>query len=482
MRKNLNSALCLAAVLSMALAAAAMAEDSVRLTPAVKLIRQVKSAVVPVFSFGTNGNGGCGAGAVIHPNGFILTADHVTGDREGVVLFGLSREPYQVVGRLPEKDLAVLKVAAPQPRVSIPLGRSAEVMDGETVLAIGNPGCRGIVYSQGIVSCASMDPSWPSVLAQSRWLNGARPDSGRDDFIQFDAASNPGNSGGPLINGTGELIGVVASKREKEEAINWAIPVDRARRFFNYLVQPEEAEGFWSGVEVDLLASKATVSAVAQNSPAAKAGLTVGDTILSLDGLPVRHGPDWLLALSGHKTGATLPLCFEHGGQEQKASLTLAAYPVAACVPKKGKSPGLHYALYRPDAGAEWRKLPAFSSLKPVAEGSISKLSPDEFVRGSKDNYAVTFRGYLEFPKAGHYRVILASDDGSKCYLNDRVLIDNDFGHPAMPLSRSVRVGAGLVPVRIEYFQGRGERELTLQIQAMDHAGQPIAGATFFRD
>ena len=459
-----------------------MAADSLRMTPTVELIQRVKGAVVPVFSFGTNDSLNSGAGAVIHPNGFILTADHVTRDREGVVLFGLTREQYKVVGRLPEKDLAVLKVAAPQPRAFLPLGRSAEVLEGETVLAIGNPGGRGIVFSQGIVSCASLDPSWPSALSQTYWRHNSGPDLGRDDFIQFDAASNPGNSGGPLINAVGELIGVVAIKHGREEAINWAIPVDRARRFFNYLVQPEEAEGFWTGLEVDLLAPAGMVSAVAPNSSAAQAGLVVGDKILSLDGTVVRNGPDWLLALTGHKAGATLPVEFEHAGQQRKASLTLAPYPVAACVAKKGKSLGLRFALYRPEKGTDLLKIPDFSSLKPSQEGSIAKLTPDEFVRGSKDNYAVAFRGYLEFPKAGHYRVILASDDGSKCYLNDRLIIDNDFGHPALPLSRSVRVAAGLVPVRLEYYQGRGARVLTVQIQAMDQKGQPLSEGVFYRD
>lgn len=480
--KNLNPSLRLTALLVGAAAATAMAETSIRLTPTVELIRRVRTSVVPIFAFGTNDNLNSGAGAVIHPSGFILTADHVTRDLEGVAIFGLTREPYRIVGRLPEKDLALLKVAAPKPRDFLPLGRSSEVWEGETVLAIGNPGGRGIVYSQGIVSCASMDPTWPSVLSQTYWRDTFDPGAGRDDYIQFDAASNPGNSGGPLISAAGELIGVVSAKRNGEEAINWAIPVDRARRFFNYMVQPEEAEGFWAGIEVDLLAPRAVVSAVAKESPAARAGLAAGDVLLSLDKAPVRNGPDWLLSLTGHKAGDTLPIQLEHGGEARKSSITLAPYPVPAASSKKGKSPGLRFRLYRPDAATQLRRIPDFSALKPVEEGSVSKLSPDEFVRGSKDNYAVVFQGYLEFSKAGHYRVILASDDGSKCYLNNGLLIDNDFGHPPQPLSRSVRVPAGLIPIRIEYFNGRGLRALTLQIKAMDRAGQPVSEGTFYRD
>jgi hypothetical protein len=335
---------------------------------------------------------------------------------------------------------------------------------------------------QGIVSCASLDPTWPNVLSQTYWRDTFDNGVGRDDFIQFDAASNPGNSGGPLINAVGELIGVVSIKRNGEEAINWAIPVDRARRYFDYLVQPEEADGFWIGLDVDLLAPRASVSRVAEDSPAAKAGLAAGDVLLSLDKIPVRSGPDWLLALAGHKAGTCLPVQFEHAGESKTAPVTLAPYPLAAPVAKKGKSPGLRYALYRPEAETSLRKLPDFSSLKPMKKGSLVQLSPDEFVPGSKDNYAVVYEGYLEFPKAGHYRLILTSDDGSKCYLNHRLIIDNDFGHPALPLSRAVRVPAGLVPIRLEYFNGRGDRVLTLEVKAMDEPGQPVSPAGFYRE
>ncbi|HWI56425.1 MAG TPA: trypsin-like peptidase domain-containing protein [Bacillota bacterium] len=472
----------LAAALALLAAMVAAAQNSNCPNPTVELIRRAKPAIVPIFSFGTNDTLNSGAGAVIHPSGFILTADHVTRDKEGVALFGLTREPYRVIGRLPEKDLALLKVAAPQPRAFLPLGRSSAVCEGETVLAIGNPGGRGIVFSQGIVSCASIDPTWPNVLSQAYWNNGADAASGRDDFIQFDAAVNHGNSGGPLINAAGELIGVVAMKKNDEEAINWAVPVDRARRFFNYMVQPEEVEGFWTGIEVDLLAPRATVTAAAENSPAASAGLAPGDVLLSLDEMNLRNGPDWLLALTGHKPGNTVALQVERAGASRKASLTLAPYPLPAAISKKGKSPGLRFSVYRPEAAHPWHKIPNFSALKPVQEGSLTKLSPDEFVRGSKDNYAVAFQGYLEFPKAGHYRVILASDDGSKCYLNNRLVLDNDFGHPPLPLSRSVRVPAGLTPIRIEYFNGRGGRALTLQIMEMDKSGQPVSEAAFYRD
>lgn len=92
-----------------------LAEDSPRISATVQLIQRIKPAVVPIFAFSSKGELSSGAGAVIHPSGFVLTADHVTRDVEGVALFGLTREPYRIVGRLPEKDLALLKVATSDP-------------------------------------------------------------------------------------------------------------------------------------------------------------------------------------------------------------------------------------------------------------------------------------------------------------------------------------------------------------------------------
>jgi hypothetical protein len=86
-------------------------------------------------------------------------------------------------------------------------------------------------------------------------------------------------------------------------------------------------------------------------------------------------------------------------------------------------------------------------------------------VEGNKENYAVVFHGYVDFPSAGLYRLSLSSDDGSKLFINNRLVVDNDFAHPESQLSRLVRAGGGLNPVRIEYFESRGERILKFQMQ-----------------
>jgi len=221
-----RTALLVLAVIPVVSAAA----ESPRITPVVQLVERVEPAVVAVFSQSPDGNESSGSGSIIHPDGFILTADHVVRDRRGMVILGDgSLLPYRTVGRLPEKDLALIKVEPKLPLKCISLGRTDDLKTGEPVLVGGNPGGRGIVFSSGIVSSPAMMVDAPSVLAMT--LGGWRNDT-RDRYIQFDATSNPGNSGGPVINAEGAQIGVVTIKFFQEQNVNFAIPIDRVRRYF----------------------------------------------------------------------------------------------------------------------------------------------------------------------------------------------------------------------------------------------------------
>jgi hypothetical protein len=162
--------------------------------------------------------------------------------------------------------------------------------------------------------------------------------------------------------------------------------------------------------------------------------------------------------------------------------ISLTAYPTAGLVAKDGKVKGLRYEVFRPTGSEPWKRIPDFASLKPVQTGEVAALSPDSFVDGKKENYAVVYHGYVDFPSTGVYRLSLTSDDGSKLFINNRLVVDNDFAHPESQLSRLVRVGAGLNPVRIEYFESRGDRILKLQVQRVDATDAPDADATFYHD
>ena len=196
-------------------------ENSPRVSDTVRIVRKTEPAVVAVFSQ-AEGRLSMGSGSVAHKDGYVLTNDHVVAGMGGVVLLRDHQLPlkYEIIGRMPEKDLCLLKVRAPKPLAAIRLGRSNDLMTGEPILCAGNPGGRGIVYSSGIVSSPNFILNAPNALVMRSFSGDVR-----DRFIQFDAASNLGNSGGPLINALGEQIGVVSNKNPDEENINFAIPI-----------------------------------------------------------------------------------------------------------------------------------------------------------------------------------------------------------------------------------------------------------------
>ncbi len=171
-------------------------DESLRVTSLVRVIQRLEPSVAALFS--PLGNQlVSGSGSVIHESGFVLTNSHVIPRTEGLALIGDSRPiPFRLIGRIPESDIAVVKLDAGQQKLDfVPMGTSHDVMNGESVVVAGNPGGRGIVFTSGIVSSRSVLEGGPNALVMTNYEN-----SRRDTFIQFDAASNRGNSGGPLIN------------------------------------------------------------------------------------------------------------------------------------------------------------------------------------------------------------------------------------------------------------------------------------------
>ena len=446
-------------------------EEPARVTPAVKVIDKIQAAIVPVFCSTAEGQLVTGSATVIHPDGFILTADHVTQEMPGVVLMGLERFEYDVVGRLPERDIAILKLRDTRKVSSVVrFGNSHDLKLGEPIIVGGNPGGRGIVFSQGTINSRTIEPSWPNILVRSYWRNETtelsidrrRTTGGRPDFIQFDATTNRGNSGGAVVNFEAALIGLVSQKSFTEEGINWAVPIDRIRALIPHLVASEEIGDFWTGVQPDVLAPEAVVETVLENSPASKAGLRPGDIIRTVNDRPVMAGYEWYFALWNHKPDDKLNIGFSREGETKNIELLLektASAPVSL-KPDEATS-GIHYDFY----SGTYPSMPSFSTLKADRSGKLDKFDLDAVIKKSPEQkYAVVFSGFIEFEQAGLYRFHLSSDDGSKLYLNDRLLIDNDLGHPLQTLSRWARVPAGLVPYRLEYTDLGGDRGLDLSI------------------
>ncbi len=436
-----------------------------RVTRTVEIIREIEGGVVAVFSQGSDRDLHSGSGSIIHPAGFILTNDHVVRDRPGVVLMkGHGPLRYQLVGRLPEKDLAVIRISVPDKLTVIPLGHSDDLMTGEPCLCGGNPGGRGIVFTAGMVSSPAIMMGAPNVLVMSHFAGDVR-----DRYIQFDAASNPGNSGGPLINAEGRQIGIVSATQPGEENIGYAVPVDRLRKYAQELIAPEITGNLFAGITIDCTAPKATVSRVTPDSPAAAAGIQSDDVLLTADGADLQDGLDWLLQLATHKAGDQVALKYCRAEEEKSTSVKLAAYPTRQGATEENVEPGLAWKLY---VDGRLSDFPDFDKLKPVADGVTTELKTRDLAGGKKTHFALQFEGFLKIQKDGLYRLILSSDDGSCLYLHDRLLIDNGGPHPPQEIGAKVRLGKGLHPIRIDYFEATGESILELFLE--DAGGERV--------
>jgi serine protease Do len=256
-----------------------------------------------------------GSGFVIHPSGYIVTNAHVVAQStEWRAIFSDKRElPARVVALDQEHDLAVLKVDAPQALPTLTLGRSDDLMVGETVIAIGNPLGYQNTCTAGIVS--ALDRS--ITLREGVTFNG---------LIQTDASINPGNSGGPLLNVLGELIGINSAIRGDAQNIGFAIPVDHLRALLPEMLDVERRNRIVTGLKLEH-GGAARVEEVAAGSPAAAAGLRAGDRIVAVNGQTIHSGIDYWISLLDCKGGDGVALRLEREGRAREATLTLGSRP-----------------------------------------------------------------------------------------------------------------------------------------------------------
>jgi serine protease Do len=234
-----------------------------------------------------------GSGFVIDPSGIIVTNNHVIdqADEVEVNFADGTKLKAEVKGRDLKTDIAVLKVTSDKPLVSVNLGDSSAIRVGDWVMAIGNPFGLGGSVSLGIVS------------ARNRNIN-AGP---YDDFIQTDAAINRGNSGGPLFNMEGEVVGIntaIISPSGGSIGIGFAIPTSIARQVIDQLVQFGETRRGWLGVRIQSVTDEiaqslglpdskgALVADVTATGPAEKAGIKPGDVIVGFDDKPIAEMRD----------------------------------------------------------------------------------------------------------------------------------------------------------------------------------------------
>jgi serine protease Do len=257
-----------------------------------------------------------GSGFVIHEDGYVITNAHVvmkTVDQQVIFVDGTEYKAQPVAVDL-KSDLAVLKIQANRPLPHIPLGRSDDLMIGETVLAIGNPLGYHHSLTTGVIS------------ALDRNVEVSRGVEYRN-LIQTDAPINPGNSGGPLLNVLGELIGVTSAIRGDAQNIGFAIPVDTLRDALPGMISLERLKRVQVGLTVGGR-QEARVVKIDPNSPAEKSGINVGDRIRAIDGHPIDQDLEVYFQLLAQEGGNRVVLQIERAGQTLPVTLTLKGIPI----------------------------------------------------------------------------------------------------------------------------------------------------------
>ena len=226
------------------------------------------------------------------------------------VIFADQREfEARVVAIDHERDLAILKIDPSESLMPLRLGRSTDLMVGETAIAIGNPLGYEHTVTAGVISALDRTLEISSDLS----FHG---------LIQTDASINPGNSGGPLLNVLGELIGINTAIRGDAQNIGFAIPVDQLRSVLPELLDVERRYDIFSGLTVSI-GEPCRVATVARHSPGDKASLRVGDRITGLDGETISSGIDFHIALIGKKPGDRLRLELKRDRKHHSTTLML---------------------------------------------------------------------------------------------------------------------------------------------------------------
>jgi serine protease Do len=270
---------------------------------------------------------GIGSGVLISPDGYIVTNNHVV---DGAVDINVTLKDRRImhaklIGTDPLTDLAVIKIDGNN-LPNAPWGNSTELRPGQTVLAFGNPFGFRFTVTRGIVSGLNR----PNPFSQNRRSPGS--------FIQTDAAINPGNSGGPLVDARGEVIGIntfLVSSSDSFSGMGFAIPTQIVRPTVETLIRDGKVRHGYMGIGISDVTPEnakffhvennegAVVTQVEDGSPAAKAGLKVGDVITELDGQKVADASELQIQVGQKQPGTSIKLDVLRDGKNVSVPITL---------------------------------------------------------------------------------------------------------------------------------------------------------------
>jgi S1-C subfamily serine protease len=234
-----------------------------------------------------------GSGVIITSDGYVLTNFHVAGHARETICYLSTGERVKatVVGADPWTDLAVLKIDQPDAKRKFPtisIAKSGKVEEGQEVMALGNPLGLNRTITVGVVSCANRAFQNEIARLPSGELTGKF-----NNWIQIDAAVNPGNSGGPLVNMRGELIGINTRANLQGNDIGFAVPVDIANGIAKQIIKYKKVQRGYAGIELQHLSSLGNFYPASQtgvlvrevdlSSPAERAGIKTGDVLLKVN-------------------------------------------------------------------------------------------------------------------------------------------------------------------------------------------------------
>ena len=304
-----------------------------RLTPVVLAVRQARAAVVSIRGQKTvveptestdhkaeaeapRQVNGMGTGTIIDSRGYILTNYHVVSDVRKIEI--TLDDGRGLIGDLiaydSAADLAIVKIPATKPFTVIRIGTSADLMVGESVIALGNAYGYEQTVTRGVVSALGRDVQVSDTQSY-------------ENLIQTDASINPGNSGGPLLNIDGEMIGVNVAVRAGAQGIGFSIPIDDALNVAAKLLNVQRLQGRSHGLitqAVDCADGPLRVTKVESASPAEKTGLKAGDQIVQVGSQRVTRPIDLERALLDRTAGERVTMEVRRDGQTMTMDLTLS--------------------------------------------------------------------------------------------------------------------------------------------------------------
>lgn len=306
-----------------------------------EVANRLAPAVVSIIVEGRSMSASAGTGMIITADGYILTNKHVIDDARSITVITDNNDTYEnvkLIGTDPVDDVAILKISNAENLPTVTLGDSKSIIIGQQVIAIGNAlGQYQNTITSGIISGLGRSlTAYSSDYSMSEQLS---------DMIQTDAAINAGNSGGPLVNAAGEVIGINTAVSAEGSNLGFAIPISSVKGIIKSVIEKGHIARSYAGVrylnitpdvaaEYDLpvtsgaylFTDSSSTPAVIEDSPAARAGLESGDIITKVNGISIGRSGSLSSLLGEYAPGDTVQLEVLRGDETKTLKLTLGMY------------------------------------------------------------------------------------------------------------------------------------------------------------